>query len=183
MQHSRTRRAFGTAILAVSALAMTACLGDSDPVEFEITDGDLIGVGVRMTQQTYTIASLAEDDSDNADVQALGDSIAAHHQTQFEAFGDLGITTRETNISAGLTAQTNEIVNDLRLVTGTDFDEQFIARLIEIHEQNIEIINETLLPEVGDAGLEAELLALRAILTADLVELQNLEDELAEQAV
>lgn len=183
MQHSRIRRAFGTAVLAVSALAMTGCLGDSDPVEYEITDGDLIGVGVRMTQQTYTIALVATEDSETDDVLALADSIATHHEAQFEAFGDLDMTGRENSITQGLSAQTSAIINDLRLVAGADFDERFLAAMIEIHEQNIDIIDETLLPEVEDTNLEAELQALRAILVADLFELESLQDELTEPAV
>src|SRR5690606_9130368 len=137
-----------------------------------VTDGDLILVGVRMTQQTFTIAGLAEDDSENADILALADSIAAHHQAQFEAFDDLDITGRESNISQGLIIQTNEIGNRLALFAGEDFDREFLEELITIHEQNIDIIDDTLLPDVEDVNLEAELQALRAILVADLFELE-----------
>ncbi len=181
MQQFRIGRALSTTVLALSAMAMSACLGDSDPVELEVTDGDLIGVAIRMNEQHFTLATFAED-SGNADLLALADSMAAHHHAQFAAFDSLGITARETDLSQGLRFQTSDIANRLAVYTGVDFDQQLVDEVIDVHEQNILIIDDTLLPEVENADLDAELRALRAILVADLFEFEALQAEIGAPA-
>jgi predicted outer membrane protein len=182
MQQFRIRRVFGTAVLALSALALTGCLGDSDPVEFEVTDGDVIGVGIRMTQQHYTLASLAEDESENTDVRALADSIAVHNEAQFAAFDSLDIAGRESNISQLIAQQTVEFRNELLTLVGEDFDQELIDLLVDLHEQNIDLIDDQLLTNVESPELEAEIEALRATLVADLAELVALQAELGTPA-
>jgi len=177
MQHLRIGRIVGTAMLAFGALATTGCLGDSDPVNVDVNDDHVFGVGVRITQQLYTVAGFAED-SENADILALADSIVVHQEAQFDAFADLGMTAQESDLSQYLALQTNQIRNLLSVMTGEEFDRNYIDALVDLHEKAIEYIDADLLPIVEGAELEAELMNLRALLSADLIPAQAIQTEI-----
>ena len=177
MQQLRIGRVVGMAMLAFGALATTGCLGDSSPTDVDITDEHVFAVGVRISQQLYNVALFAED-SENADILALADSIAAHQEAQFDAFFDLGLTARESDLSQYILGRTNQLRNYLSVMTGEEFDRNFIDAQITLHEDAIGYIDDDLLPIVEDADLEAELYELRGILTADLISAQAIQVEI-----
>ncbi|HEU5208708.1 MAG TPA: hypothetical protein VFU06_04785 [Longimicrobiales bacterium] len=177
MKQYRIGRIAATAVLMLGALAVTGCLGDNDPVDVDVNDGHVIGVGLRVAQQHFNVAAFAED-SENTDLLTLTDSISTHAEAQFDAFLDLDITVRETTLSQAIARQTSDIANLLSIYTGEEFDRQYVQVLVDLYEQNIGIIDEDLLTAVESPELEAELQALRATLVAEQLEVIALQTEI-----
>jgi len=174
MRQLRIGRIVGTAVLALGALATTGCLGDSDPVDVELTDVHVVGVAIRLTQQFTAIPALGEG-SANEDLLALTDSMIAHHEAHLDALVDLGLSPRATDLSEFLAQQIVQAQNILAPLQGEEHDAELLEILEILHENALDYIDEQLLPTVQGAELEAELNAMFDTISADLVEIRNVQ--------
>lgn len=178
MSQFQMSRVLKSAVLSLGVLALGGCLGDDDPVDPQVTDGDLVAVALMLNSEMVTIAELAETRAEAQAVIDFGADLTAAHTASGEAFADLDITPRQNNVSAFLSQQEAVLRNDLTPLDGAAFDSDWIDVQVELHEQGIDIIENVLLPEVEDATLEAELQALLSTFEANLVVAQGIQADL-----
>lgn len=175
MQQFRMSRVLGTAVLSLGVLALGGCLGDDDPVDPQVTDGDVIAVALMLNSEMVSIAELAETRAEAQAVIDFGADLDATHTASGEALADMDITPRQSNVSAFLSQQEALIRNELTPLTGATFDSEWIDVQVELHEQGIDIIENVLMPEVEDATLEAELQSMLSTFEANLIVAQGIQ--------
>ncbi|KYF48318.1 hypothetical protein BE08_25035 [Sorangium cellulosum] len=131
----------------------------SAPPEAPLTDEQIVAVLDAANKKEIDEATLAQTKAKNKDVKAYARMIAQHHTQakakQAQLAKKLGITAAESDKSKQLTDETQQAVDQLKALQGADFDQQFVATMIQDHQKTLDLLDRRILQDAQNADLKA----------------------------
>lgn len=125
---------------------------------------------------------LARTRSTTPEVRELADKLLRDHSAmkarQNTLFDQLGIAGVEDEPNPPLRSDARAMADDLSVRRGSDFDSEFLADQVLVHQRALNLLDNDILPRQLHYDLRAELVRTRAGLDAHLQELLGLESRL-----
>ncbi|WP_438026250.1 DUF4142 domain-containing protein [Sorangium sp. So ce233] len=130
----------------------------SAPPEAPLTDEQIVAVLDAANKKEIDEATLAQTKAKHKDVKAYARVITQHHTQaktkQAQLVKKLGITAAESDKSKQLTTETQQAVDQLKALQGPDFDQQFVALMIQDHQKTLDLLDRRILPDAKNADLK-----------------------------
>src|SRR5205823_10455887 len=146
------------------------------------TDAQIAAIVVTANQVDIDAGKLAESKSTNKDVQAFGKMMVTDHTGVNKSATDLAAKLKlkpEDNPTAqSLRKGGDENVNHLKTLSGPAFDKAYIDHEVAYHQQVIDAMDKTLVPNAQNAELKALLVKVRPALVAHLEHAKGLQGSL-----
>ncbi|WP_437288027.1 DUF4142 domain-containing protein [Sorangium sp. So ce406] len=131
----------------------------SAPPEAPLTDEQIVAVLDAANKKEIDEATLAQTKAKHKDVKAYARVITQHHTQakakQAQLVKKLGITAAESDKSKQLTTETQQAVDQLKALQGADFDQQFVATMIQDHQKTLDLLDKRILQDAKNADLKA----------------------------
>ncbi len=140
-----------TVILAVSALALTACGQQaqtaSDDAASEIaapqvaamSDADFVAAAANANHYEIALSQLAADRAEREDVKALAAMLLENHNSTAQQFVEAVAAADMAAPSPALDTGQSDRINNLRNNSGESFDDAFLDTQVEVHEDAVQI--------------------------------------------
>ena len=104
------------------------------------------------------LGNLAIATTKNPDVKALAEMIVKDHtaaeQKSKDVLGKAGITPQEGEPARAQTARAQEIMTNLKALKGAEFDRAYVDSQVEMHQQVIDAIDQSLMPAARSPELK-----------------------------
>ncbi|KYF61397.1 hypothetical protein BE11_42380, partial [Sorangium cellulosum] len=130
----------------------------SAPPEAPLTDEQIVAVLDAANKKEIDEATLAQTKAKHKDVKAYARVITQHHTQakakQAQLVKKLGITAAESDKSKQLTTETQQAVDQLKALQGADFDQQFVATMIQDHQKTLDLLDKRILQDAKNADLK-----------------------------
>ena len=161
--------AFASALVfaAGAALAQGAAPAASAP-----TDAQIAHIVVTANQVDIDAGKLAESKGASKDVKAFGKQMVTDHtgvnKQAVALVTQLKVTPEDNPTSQSLKSGGVANVKDLGALTGAAFDKAYIEHEIAYHQQVLDAIDKTLVPNAKNAELKALIVKVRPAFVANL---------------
>jgi putative membrane protein len=173
-------------LFAVTALAL---LFGAAPVHADnITDAQIASIVVTANQVDIDAGKLARA-SANADVKKFAQLMIDDHtgvnKSATELVTRLRITPEDNPTSQRLKSEGDKNIAHLKTLKGSAFDKAYIDHEVAYHQEVIDALDKTLIPDAQNADLKALLVKVRPAFVAHLEhakQLQSALDGVAEDA-
>ncbi|KYF63943.1 DUF4142 domain-containing protein [Sorangium cellulosum] len=143
---------------AQTEAATTTTTTPSAPPEAPLTDEQIVAVLDAANKKEIDEATLAQTKAKHKDVKAYARAITQHHTQakakQAQLVKKLGITAAESDKSKLLTTETQQAVDQLKALQGADFDQQFVATMIQDHQKTLDLLDRRILQDAKNADLK-----------------------------
>ncbi|WP_437622622.1 DUF4142 domain-containing protein [Sorangium sp. So ce1151] len=130
----------------------------SAPPEAPLTDEQIVAVLDAANKKEIDEAQLAQTKAKHKDVKAYARVITQHHTEakakQAKLVKKLGITAADSDKSKQLTTETQQAVDQLKALQGPDFDQQFVAVMIQDHQKTLDLLDKRVLQDAKNAELK-----------------------------
>ena len=182
--------------LLVGGIFVTAC-APSDSGEGEIiedttavdaavpagpTDAEIAHIVVTANTIDIDAGRLAKEKGSSEEVIAFGDRMITDHTAVNEQAsalaGRLNLTPADNATSQSLKASADQAMSDLHAASGADFDRAYLEREVAFHQQVLDAIDNTLLPNAQNADLRALLEQTRPAIASHLEMAKQLQSGL-----
>jgi putative membrane protein len=144
-----------------------------------IDDGQIAHVMVSAHDLTIEASRLAGLKSSNEEVKALAHQVAHEHSSVSKAVGELAtrleLASRDSPISRELKAEGENRLAGLKGASDDEFDKAYIDQIIAFHQNLLDLIDNTLMPNVTNQELAALLFGLFAPLSDHLERAQQIQ--------
>jgi putative membrane protein len=148
-----------------------------------VTDAQIAAIVVTANQVDVDAGKLAEAKGTHAEVKAFGKQMAADHtgvNTQATALAaKLGLKPEDNATAQSLKAGGADNVKQLTGLSGAAFDKAYIDHEIAYHQQVLDALDKTLIPNAQNAELKALLVKVRPAFVAHLNHAQAIQKALA----
>ncbi|MGK3988984.1 DUF4142 domain-containing protein [Sorangium sp. So ce136] len=148
----------GTDAQAGTQTGTTTSTTPSAPVEAPLTDEQIVAVLDAANKKEIDEAQLAQTKGKHKDVKAYARVITQHHTEakakQAKLVKKLGITAADSDKSKQLTTETQQAVDQLKALQGPDFDQQFVATMIQDHQKTLDLLDKRILQDAKNAELK-----------------------------
>ena len=138
----------------------------------QITDPDIAHIVVTANQVDIDAGKLAAATSVTADVKSFGEMMAAQHtavnKSAAELAARLKLTPKDNPTSQSLKSGGDKNVANLKTLKGAAFDKAYIDHEIVYHQQVIDALDKTLIPNAKNAELKKLLEGVRPAFVAHL---------------
>jgi putative membrane protein len=145
---------------------------NGDAVVAESRDPQIAQVMTIANQTEVTQGQIAALTAVTPQVQTFASSMVSEHgallERQQALFRTLGITPVDTSTSRGLQSESDALVDQLRSLRGINVDQVYMDAQVSQHAEVIDLIDSQLLPAVTAPELRAELVSMRATMSAHL---------------
>jgi putative membrane protein len=169
---------FASALLLATGGAFAQGAGPTDP--------QIAHIVVTANQVDIDAGKLAESKSTNKDVQAFGKMMVTDHTGVNKSATDLAAKLKlkpEDNPTAqSLKKGGEENVSHLKTLSGAAFDKAYIDHEVAYHQQVIDAMDKTLVPNAQNAELKALLVKVRPAFVAHLEHAKGLQSSLEAKA-
>jgi putative membrane protein len=136
------------------------------------TDAQIAAIVVTANQVDIDAGKLAETQGSNAAIKAFGKQMVTDHTGVNKQASDLvtklGVKPEENATSKSLKAGGDANVKKLKGLTGAAFDKAYIDHEVAYHEQVLQALDKTLIPNAQNAELKALLTKVRPALVAHM---------------
>lgn len=140
-------------LLAASLLLATSAYAQAP------NDAQIASIVVTANQIDIDAGKLAESKGSSADVKAFGKQMVTDHTAVNKQAGELAkklkLTPEDNATSQSLKSGAAENMANLKKLSGAAFDKAYIDHEIAYHEQVIDALNKTLIPNAKNAELKA----------------------------
>ncbi|XXY17835.1 DUF4142 domain-containing protein [Sorangium sp. So ce216] len=130
----------------------------SAPPEAPLTDEQIVAVLDAANKKEIDEAQVAQTKAKHKDVKAYARVITQHHTEakakQAKLVKKLGITAADSDKSKQLTTETQQAVDQLKGLQGADFDQQFVAIMIQDHQKTLDLLDKRILQDAKNAELK-----------------------------
>ncbi|WP_437306734.1 DUF4142 domain-containing protein [Sorangium sp. So ce388] len=130
----------------------------SAPPDAPLTDEQIVAVLDAANKKEIDEAQLAQTKGKHKDVKAYARVITQHHTEakakQAKLVKKLGITAADSDKSKQLTTETQQAVDQLKALQGPDFDQQFVATMIQDHQKTLDLLDKRILQDAKNAELK-----------------------------
>ncbi len=148
-----------------------------------VTDPQIAAIAVAANKVDIAAAKLAKATSKNAKVRAFAsDMIRDHTSANKQAVAlvtKLGVTPEENDTSKALTQGGDENVTKLKALKGKEFDRAYAEHEVAYHQQVIDALDKTLIPDAKNAELKALLESVRGVVGQHLEHAKMMVDALS----
>lgn len=147
-----------------------------------VTDPQIAAIVVTANQVDIDAGALAAS-STNAEVKAFAKLMVTDHEgvngAAVELVKRLKVTPEENATSRSLKAGGEKNLATLRRLQGAAFDRAYVAHEVAYHQQVLDALDSTLIPNASNADLKALLVKVRPAFAAHLAHAKHLQASLA----
>lgn len=144
-----------------------------------VSDAQIASIVVTANQVDVDAGTLAHARSTNADVKKFAQLMIDDHtgvnKSATELVTRLRVTPQNNPTSQSLKSQGEKNIAHLRSLKGAAFDKAYVDHEVEYHQQVIDAIDKTLIPDAKNADLKALLVKVRPAFVAHLEHAKQLQ--------
>jgi putative membrane protein len=137
-----------------------------------VDDAQIASIVVTANQVDIDAGKLASSMAANADVKKFGEQMVTDHtgvnKQATELVTKLKVTPQDNPTSASLKSGGAENVANLKKLKGAAFDKAYVDHEVAYHQQVIDALDKTLIPNASNAELKALLVKVRPAFVAHL---------------
>ena len=167
--------------LALATLAFAVAAQTAGP-----SDAQIAAIVVTANQVDIDAGKLAESKAASKDVQAFGKMMVTDHTGVNKSATDLAAKLKlkpEDNPTAQRLKKGGEDnVANLKTLSGAAFDKAYVEHEVAYHQQVIDAMDKTLIPNASNAELKALLVKVRPAFVAHLEHAKGLQTTLQKKA-
>lgn len=146
------------------------------------TDPQIAHIAVTANDIDIDHGKMAKEKSKNADVKKFAETMIKDHtgvNDQASALvKKLNVTPEDNPTSQKMKSDADAAKNDLSSKSGADFDKAYIANEVTFHQQVLDALDQTLIPNAQNAELKALLQQVRPAVAAHLQMAKDLQTKL-----
>lgn len=148
-------------------------------------DAQIASIVVTANQVDIDAGKLAETNAKHKDVKAFGKQMVTDHtgvnKQAVALVTKLKVTPEDNPTSQSLKKAGDENLKSLKALKGEAFDKAYVDHEVTYHEQVIDTIDKTLIPNAQNAELKALLVAVRPAFVGHLDHAKMIQAELAKK--
>jgi putative membrane protein len=167
-----------TVIVVVSLLLVPAAYASAEGVD----DAQIASIVVTANQVDIDAGKLASSKASHADVKKFGQQMVTDHsgvnKQAKELVTKLKVVPQDNPTSQSLKAGGKENVAHLETLKGSAFDKAYIDHEIDYHQQVIDALDKTLIPDAKNAELKALLVQVRPAFVAHLEHAKSIQSSI-----
>ncbi len=165
-------------LFAVGVLFCTAAAASAQ----QPNDAQIASIVVTANQVDIDAGKLAASKSKDADVVAFGKLMVTDHTAVNKAAADLvkrlNVKPEDNPTSQSLKQEGDKNLASLRMLSGAAFDRAYVDHEVTYHQQVLDAIDKTLIPNAKNADLKALLEKTRPAIAAHLEHAKQLQASL-----
>jgi len=170
---------FGTfGWIAVGVLAVAAAPARAQSVN----DAQIAAIVVTANQVDIDAGTLAASQASNDAVKAFGKQMVTDHtgvnKQATELVTKLGVKPEDNATAQALKAGGAENVSQLKTLTGAAFDKAYVDHEVAYHQQVLDALDKTLIPNASNDQLKALLVKVRPAFVAHLEHAKHVQSSL-----
>lgn len=144
-----------------------------------VSDAQIASIVVTANQVDIDAGALAHARSTNADVKKFAQLMIDDHtgvnKSATELVTRLRVTPENNPTSQSLKSEGEKNIAHLRSLKGAAFDKAYVDHEVEYHQQVIDALDKTLIPDAKNADLKALLIKVRPAFVAHLEHAKHLQ--------
>ncbi|MGZ5714701.1 MAG: DUF4142 domain-containing protein [Caldimonas sp.] len=149
-------------------------------------DAQIASIVVTANQVDIDAGKLAEKKGSNAEIKAFGKQMVTDHsgvnKQAVALVTKLKVTPEDNATSKSLKAGGVENVKNLQKLSGAAFDRAYVDHEVTYHQQVIDAIDQTLIPNAQNAELKSLLTSVRPAFVAHLEHAKGIQASLAKKS-
>jgi putative membrane protein len=183
-------------VLVISLLFLAACASqtkstekDSRPPAAEKpvvasgpTDPQIAAIVVTANQVDIDAGKLAQSKSKNKEIKKFGKMMVTDHTGVNKSASDLvkklNVTPEENDTSKALKKGGDDNLANLKKLKGKEFDKAYVDHEVDYHQQVLDAIDKTLIPNAKNEELKALLVKVRPAIAAHLDHAKQVQSSL-----
>jgi putative membrane protein len=138
----------------------------------QVNDAQIASIVVTANQVDIDAGKLARTKGSSAEIRAFGERMATDHaavnESAAELVARLNVTPEDNPTSQALKKAGEENVAHLTTLEGAAFDKAYVGREVAYHQQVLDALDKTLIPNATNAELKALLVKVRPAFVAHL---------------
>jgi putative membrane protein len=146
------------------------------------SDAEIAHIVVTANTIDIDAGRLAGEKGENAEVKAFGERMVTDHtavnEQASQLAGRLNLTPADNGTSQSLQSSATQTMSDLQGRSGADFDRAYIEHEVAYHQQVLDAIDNTLIPNAQNAELKALLEQTRPAIAAHLDMARSIQSKL-----
>ena len=148
----------------------------------QISDAEIAAIVVTANQVDIDAGRVAESTSTSAEVKAFGQQMVAAHTAVNKSAADLAtrlkLTPKDNATSQSLKTAGEKNVARLKILKGAAFDKAYMDNEVTYHQQVLDALDKTLIPNAKNAELKKLLESVRPAFVAHLEHAKGLQSKL-----
>ena len=173
------KRIIGLTIGALALVSLAIAADKAGP-----TDPQIAAIVVTANQVDIDAGKLAQSTSKNADVKTFADQMIADHTAVNKSATDLvtklKVTPEENDTSKSLKKGGDDNLKNLKTLKGADFDRAYIDHEVTYHQDVINALDNTLIPNAKNKELKDLLVSVRPSFEAHLAHAKKVQAKLGQ---
>lgn len=161
-----------------------ASAADDDDAGEQLTGGQVLHVVKTINDGEIAEATLAQQKATTTGARDYAEHMISDHGTANQRLTTLaqqkGLVLTDNPVSQQLKAAADAMATAAAALSGSAFDEKYIADQVAMHQSALTVIDQRLLPSTTDADMRAELTTTRASVAMHLTHAQELAAQLAD---
>jgi putative membrane protein len=170
---------------SVAALAGVLFLHAPTVSAQDINDAQIASIVVTANQVDIDAGKLATSKSTNGDIKAFARLMVTDHTAVNKSATDLAaklkVTPQDNATSQSLKADGEKHITHLKTLKGAAFDRAYIHREVAYHQQVIDALDKTLIPNATNGESKALLVKVQPAFVAHLEHAKRLQASAGEQ--
>jgi putative membrane protein len=146
-------------------------------------DAQIAAIVVTANQVDIDAGRLAQSSGHDARVKAFGQQMVTDHtgvnRQAGELVAKLGVTPEDNPTSRSLKAGGDKNLEKLRGLAGAAFDRAYVEQEVAYHQQVLDALDKTLIPNARNEQLKSLLVKVRPAIAAHLEHAKHLQTSLA----
>ena len=146
------------------------------------TDAQIAGIVLALNKGEIDQAKTAQKNAKNAKVKAFASKMVADHTDangkETALLKKKKLTSADSDKSTGLTTDGASMNDSLKAQKGADFDKSYVDMQVKMHQDALNLIDNTLLAQVQDADQKTLLTAIRGKVADHLKAAQDLQSSM-----
>jgi putative membrane protein len=171
------KRIIGFAVGALALVSLAIAADKPGP-----TDAQIAAIVVTANQVDIDAGEVAKSTSKNADVKGFAERMIADHKAVNQQAKDLvtrlKVTPEENDTSKSLTKGGDDNLRNLKALKGADFDRAYIDHEVTYHQDVIDALDKTLIPNAKNKELKDLLVNVRPSFEAHLAHAKEVQAKL-----
>jgi putative membrane protein len=167
-----------TSFLIVASVLLVSAAASAQSID----DAQIAAIVVTANQVDIDAGKLASGASSNADVKKFAETMVTDHtgvnKSATELVNKLKVTPKENATSESLKSGGEKNVASLKTLKGAAFDKAYIDHEVAYHQQVLDALDKTLIPNAQNAELKALLVKVRPAFVAHLDHAKQLQSSL-----
>jgi putative membrane protein len=169
-------------LIVVSALVAGAAVAAPVAAAEGPTDPQIAAIVVTANQVDIDAGKVAQSKSSNAEVKAFGKQMVTDHTGVNKQATDLvtklGVKPEDNPTAQSLKSGGADNVKKLSGLSGAAFDKAYVEHEVAYHQQVLDAVDQTLIPNAKNAELKALLVKVRPAFVAHLEHAKHLQASL-----